>query len=209
MRAAGFAGPILFSPVLRIVPVAPGDLPEGTLVFTSRHAVLRATALGLADRPAVAVGDATARSARLRGFACDVGPGDAAGLVDFLLRRTTGPLLHLRGRHVTFDLTLAPRQAGRAAADRVVYDQLDQPLTEAARRMLTEQSCLLPLYSPRSARLVAGQLDPARARPTVIAISKAVAEAWPLPGPLHIAQVPNAAGMIARIGALVAPDGER
>ncbi len=209
-RGAGVTGPILFSPVLRIVPLVPDDIPEGALVLTSEAGARRAHALGLVSRRAWAVGSRTAQVARALGFACETGPGDADGLARTILERERAAVVHLHGRHVA--QALAPRlaAAGMRAEGRVVYDQVAQPLSEAARLRMTLGPAILPLFSARSARLVAGALGDAPAPSLVaLAISRAVAEAWPFETPLHVAERPDAEAMTAALVRLVARDAER
>lgn len=188
--------PVVISPILRIVPVAfdRAAVEAGqALVFTSRHAV------GFAGpgrgRIAYCVGSRTADDARAADFDVIEGPGDAEGLIP-LLRRAEGPLLHLRGRHLARDL---------GVPGIVVYDQQFQPLDDQAKALLEgDQPVLLPLFSPRSARLVAQAARGRRAPLWLAAISPAAAAAWDGPrDDLEIADHPDADSVLAAINRLL------
>lgn len=207
-RAAGWRGAILFSPVLRIAFRPGGALPGGTLVFTSEHGVRAAAARGLlAGRKAWAVGDRTARAARDLGARARSVSGDVAALRAALLAERGGPYIHCRGAHVRGDLVGELRRAGVAASGLVLYEQEAVALTAAARGALEGGPAVLPLFSARSAALAAAGLTGAPPETTVIAISREVAGRWPWPGPVRIADRPDAAAMLAELGGLVG--GER
>lgn len=188
--------PVVISPILRIVPVdhdAAAAAAAPALVFTSRHAV----AFGGPGRGRVAycVGAGTAAMARKAGFRVIEGPGDAAGLIP-LLRSADLPLLHLRGRYLARDLDVPGM---------VVYDQQPQALSEQAMAVLAgDRPVLLPLFSPRSARLVSRAAAGARAPLQAVAISAAVAAAWDGPrADMEIAAHPDADLMLAAINQLL------
>ncbi|WP_299360847.1 uroporphyrinogen-III synthase [uncultured Paracoccus sp.] len=196
------------APLMRIVRVNhdPAALRAARgLIFTSAHAV---PAAGPGQgRPAICVGPATADAARAAGFAVTVGPGDAAGLMPMLGDLGDG-WLHPHGRHVAAEMPVPGM---------VVYDQqpLDLP-ADATRLLTTSAAVILPVFSPRSARLAAaavarslaaaGDHYPAGHTPlAVAAISRAAADAWtPPPRLLEIAPTPDSAGMIRAIGSLLA-----
>lgn len=175
LQARAFAamlgpGPVVIAPILRIVPVdhdrARIAAAKG-LVFTSAHAVpAGGTGRG---RPAYCVGMATADAARTAGFEVIVGGGDLEGLLPLLARADVAPL-HLHGRHLT---------AGSDVPGLVVYDQLPQRLTQQALDLLASRApVILPLFSARSALLLAHALAGATAPLRPVAISAAVANAW-------------------------------
>ena len=174
---------VVISPILRIVAVDHDAtllaVAEG-VVLTSVHAV-PAAAPGR-GRPAFCVGTATAEAARRAGFAVTVGPGDMDGLRP-LIGDIKQHLIHPHGRH----------RAGDAGVPGVVvYDQKSQPLNDEARTLLAgDTPVILPLFSPRSARLVAEAVRGAHAQLLPVAISEAVAEAWraALPGGAAVAGV--------------------
>jgi uroporphyrinogen-III synthase len=84
----------------------------------------------------------------------------------------------------------------------VVYDQVALPLSDEARTLLSTplRSVLLPLFSPRSARLVRAAVDAIAAEVRPLAMSDQVAEAWGTAGPIvKVAAEPTAAAMRALV----------
>ena len=170
---------VLEAPVQEIVPIGDlVDLPANTsALFTSRHAVGR---VGSAKgRAAYCVGDATAEAARTAGFSAVSASGDAEDLLALLIReRPGGAFAYLRGRHVSQDLEKDLRDQGFNVSSQVVYDQREIALSaEALASAQGADRLILPLFSARSARLLAQQL-PDRIVPIVVAISAKTADAW-------------------------------
>lgn len=190
--------PVVISPILRIVPVAHDARrleTAGGLVFTSAHAV--ASAGPGRGRPAICVGARTGDVARKAGFDVSTGNGFAESLLPLIAAAPVG-LIHPHGRHLARTLPVEGV---------VVYDQLEQPLNDAARAALdTDGTVILPLFSPRSARLVLGAVASARARLWPVAISPAAMAAWG-PADRHaIAATPDMQAMAAAIVGLVAAE---
>ncbi|WP_040610674.1 uroporphyrinogen-III synthase [Oceaniovalibus guishaninsula] len=181
LRRAGLTVPILFSPALRIVPLA-GDIPaRGTLIFTSEAGVAAAAARAdLRGRRAVAVGDWTAAAARSAGMTCLSASGDATALSALLLSlpREPEPFVRIRGRHAAGDLAGQLKRAGIAVIETTLYDQRPCPPTDAARRAADTGRTVLPLYSPRSAAIVGSWWPHGAHDLHVVAMSDAVAVAW-------------------------------
>ena len=185
----------LIAPILRIEPV---DFDRARLqsapgfVFTSANAVPFAGAAQ--GRPALCVGTQTAEAARAAGFQVTQGPGDALGLLPLLEGRADW--LHLHGLHRARELPV-PGMA--------VYDQVAQPLSDAARNALSQpQPIILPLFSPRSARLLGPPLAGAQASIATVAISAAADAAYDGPANLRrVAAAPERAAMRAAILSLV------
>lgn len=201
-RLARFGLPVVISPILRILPLAHDrarvDQARG-LVFTSAHGV--AGAGPGRGRPAICVGPATARAARQAGYEVTEGPGDALRMLPLL--QDLGPgWLHVHGAHVARALPL-PAIA--------VYDQEAQPLSAAAREVLeADGPVILPLFSPRSSRLLAEATGQARAPVWLAPISPAAAEAWSGPVARQVlAQSPDASGVAQAIESLLAPEQTR
>ncbi len=197
--AARIGADVIVAPILQIVPVdhdgaalaqAPG------LVFTSAHAV--ASAGRGRGRPAICVGERTGQVARDAGFAVIQGAGTADSLVP-LIAASPVPLVHPHGRH------LAQRLAVPGV---VVYDQRPQPLTARARAALMGvRPVVVPVYSPRSARLLAGMAAGARAPLWLVAISDAAAAAWTAPAARRaVADQPSGRAMDAAIRAMLAAE---
>lgn len=181
LRDRGLEAPILFSPIMEIVPLPGGPLPEGTLVFTSENGVAAADGLGsLTGRTVVTVGDRTAAAARAAGAQAETLGRDVDELRDAIIGRGGGPYVHLHGRHVTGDLAGRLRDAGLAAEARAIYDQRALPLTDAAQAALTgPEPTVLPLFSARSASLTAGALGEWPRHVHVVALSRKVLDSWP------------------------------
>ncbi|MGX0878038.1 uroporphyrinogen-III synthase [Roseovarius sp. MBR-154] len=201
---------VLCAPVMRIElrgelpPLAGGEV----LIFTSRHGVdgfCRVTARR--DFTCYAVGEATAEAARAQGLTAIACGGDAGALLDRIARdRSEGPFLHLRGAHVAADITGALRAAGHDAHETVVYDQQPQALSTEVHRLLAgKDPVILPLMSPRSARLVFAQAGPIHAPLLVAAISRKVAQAVPegAAHSLRIARKPDVDSMAQEVHDLV------
>lgn len=191
--------PMVIAPVMRIVPVAHDRArlrAARGLVLTSVHAV-PAAGPG-AGRPAICVGPATAQAARAAGFDVTQGPGDAARMLPLLAGLGPG-WLHPHGAHVARDLPVPGI---------VVYDQVAQPLSDAARAVLAGVApVMLPLFSPRSARLLAAQMGAVAAPLWLVAISAAARAAWSGPAQrLAIAPTPDAKGMIFGMESLLGPE---
>ncbi|WP_347267675.1 uroporphyrinogen-III synthase [Paracoccus sp. (in: a-proteobacteria)] len=192
---------VIVSPVLRIVPVAHDAARIAAargLVLTSVNAVPAAGAGR--GRPAICVGPATAEAARAAGFAVTEGPGDAARMLP-LLRDLDEGWLHPHGAHVAKVLPVPGM---------VVYDQQPVALNAAARAALAGAApVILPLFSPRSALLLAGQAAGARAPLWLAPISAAAAAAWQgaawhgAAARLVTAATPDAAGVLAAVLALL------
>jgi uroporphyrinogen-III synthase len=199
--AQGCPLPAILSPVMEITPVDVllGDRPGG-LILTSENGAARAGDLGLAGIPAWCVGARTAAVARSQGLdAVEAGPDAEALLKRLLQLAPSGPLLHLRGEHARGDLATRLRAAGLDAWECVAYRQAALPPTPEARRALGGAAPLLvPLFSPRSAALLAAWQPGAPLH--VVALSEAVAEQAKRglrPLTLDVAEAPNEGAMVA------------
>ncbi|SLN24741.1 uroporphyrinogen-III synthase [Roseivivax jejudonensis] len=197
------------SPLISIVhrPHLPEIPPDTLLVFTSAHAVQAyAGAGGPPGAHAFAVGDATAAAARDAGLE----PVSAGGTVETLLthllaKRPDKPILHLRGRVTRGDLVGRLRAEGLTAGAAIVYDQPACPLSTEARAALDATAPVIaPVFSPRTARLLA-RAAPIRAPLLVAAMSNRVADALEPLAPLrmHVAEAPDAAAMADAVAALL------
>ena len=179
---------VVIAPLMRIEPrgplpeLAPGDVP----VFTSESGAEAFAALGgRCAGPAYAVGGRTAAVARRLGFApVTEGPGDGAGLAGRIAAdapKGGGVLWHLHGTHVAGDVTAMLQAQGIRAREAAIYDQVAMPLgAEAAALLAGDRPVLVPVFSPRTARLLAGDLAGARAPLGLAAISPAVAAELPV-----------------------------
>lgn len=173
------AAQILISPVLTITPI--GTLPDlsayAAVVFTSRHAVACFAHAHIPKKmTCFAVGEATAEAAKKLGFLVISSAGAAQDLI-LLVQKTgaAGPLIHPHGQHARGQIATTLTKKGIPCAECVIYDQIETPLSIQARALLTQpQALLVPVFSPRSARL----LQPYGPLPNgseIIAISQTVA----------------------------------
>ena len=158
----------VLAPLLAIQPVA--DVPlqlEGAqaLLVTSRNA-LRALAAHreLAEAltlPLFAVGKATARAAHVLGFAdVTAGPGTGAALANLVseeLQPEQGPLVHLAGETLAFDLKAALAREGFVVRQPALYRAVPAAKLPAEALSLLKEGKLdgAILMSPRTAGIFA------------------------------------------------------
>jgi uroporphyrinogen-III synthase len=174
--------PVVLSPLMQTLWLSPaldrGDVRD--VIFTSETAV-RAFARLSPDRDLLAwcVGGRTAEAAREAGFEAVEGPGDARGLAALIMARRRGArLLWPHGRHRAADMAELLKPAGIETVSVVAYEQVSRPLTgEAGAQLARTEPLLVPLFSPRSARLFT-EAATGRAAPLwIAALSPAVADA--------------------------------
>lgn len=203
--------PVVIAPLTEIVrldPALPAD-PPAHVVFTSENAVAAFAALS-PDRTALAwcVGPRTEAAARAAGFATRLGPGDGAGLARSIASDpSVRQVLYPRPVHAAGDIPGALESAGIETVPVVVYDQREQPFSGAASAVLAGPvPVLLPLFSPRSARLAEKAARGATAPLLIAAISPAAAaEARELSARrMVIAARPDGDAMLDALGALIA-----
>lgn len=165
----------------------------------------------LAENLAYCTGDRTAAAAEAAGFRAISAQGDAEALIALILsqRKTAGeelPLLHLRGEDSRGNVAARLLAAGVACTEVVVYRQEEQPLSPEALALLAQPAPLIvPLFSPRSARLFAAAARAAAAPLSLAAISPAaaaMAEAL-APARLITAARPDAAAMLDAVTLLI------
>jgi len=150
---------VLIEPLLTIEPI-PDVVPElagvQAILVTSANAVaaLNADALRL---PVLAVGEATARAARLAGAErTQVAEGDAAALarlVTSFCRPDHGALLHLSGTEVRAGLAERLTEAGFVVRRQAVYRAVAASRLSAAAGEALHRGAIAAvlLYSPRTA----------------------------------------------------------
>ncbi|MCC5975151.1 MAG: uroporphyrinogen-III synthase [Rubellimicrobium sp.] len=171
---------VVISPVIGIDWLEPPATraPPGAVVLTSEHGAVAAGRIGLPEgMTAYCVGDRTAEVAAEQGFVPVSAGGDAEDLLWLILTQTDrAPFLHLRGDHARGDIVARLRAHGLEAHEHVAYRQRPLFLTSAARAALSGQvPVVVPLFSPRSARLLVQQ-GPFAAPVHAVAISKATAD---------------------------------
>lgn len=199
---------IVFRPEAGALRAALAERP--VLLFTSQAGVAAFRA-ALGDDPppglrAWAVGPQTAAAARAAGLAVQGQGGDVAELAAGVVAAGgPGPFLHLRGAHQRGDLVGQLSAAGLSAKALVLYDQSPCPLPPEAAALLAAPGLVIaPLFSPRSAALLAAVRPAGGAALHLLALSPAVAAEFPLrPGDAcTLAQSPDGAGMSAALKAL-------
>lgn len=185
---------VVISPVMRIEPVSFSlELSDfRTIIITSQNALsmVQNRLTGLTVRT---VGAGTAEAANTLG-AHAICLGES--VEGFLARadQVQGPAVHLHGRHTQGNLVHRLQEKGIIAEGCVVYDQVEQPLTGDARKALARGSTITPVFSPRTAALVATY--PIHENVAVLAISDAAANAWTAPGRISVAEFPDKESMI-------------
>lgn len=184
--------PALIAPILRIVQV-PHDVERlraaRGLVFTSANAI-PAAGPGR-GRLAICVGSRTGEMARQAGFTVQEGNGFAESLLP-LIASAGDALIHPHGRHLARELPVPGM---------IVYDQLSLKLNDLAQDLLAGSGpVVVPLFSPRSARILSEQTLQARAPLWLVAISRAAMECWTGPAIRRIiAPEPSVSSMAASI----------
>ena len=200
--------PVLVAPLMQIQNLALLQDVAGVdaLILTSENAALALAPQTILRPPVWCVGPRTAAAARAAGFPVAGVAEDAQALAALLRAEAPGArLLHARGRHVASDFPgwLAP--GGITVAEATVYEQVDCPLPPEAHSLFSSPGPVLaPLFSPRSALLLAKAAPPGRLH--VAAISPAVAgAAEPLaPLRLELAARPDSGAMLEALGRLIA-----
>ncbi|OYU38035.1 MAG: uroporphyrinogen-III synthase [Pseudorhodobacter sp. PARRP1] len=212
-RFADQVGGAVISPLMAPEFLSP-SLPSGAfaaVIFTSETGVEAAgrisAAGGVLPTRAFCVGNRTAEAARALGFVAQ----SAMGAADDLLAQISaepplGRLLHLRGQDSAGDLEKRLNIAGIDTVALIVYRQIAQNLTmEAADLLQGSAPVILPIFSPRSARLMVGELRRVAAIAPIclVALSAAVAEAFDFPATLvEIAARPDSAAMIQGVAVM-------
>jgi len=200
---------LLIAPLSKVVAVPfEASVLEGAkgLVLTSANAVPMVAELCQPGLPAWCVGPATAKAARAAGFTVYEGGGDAATLIDVLVKaRPAGPLIHPHGVHVARDLAAALRPTGVDLRSVAVYEAQGLDWPQATRNaVIAAPWVIAPLFSPRTAQRIVQQLEgvcPDGLR--LVAISEACAARLPetFRACTTIAQTPDSQGMLRGLAA--------
>lgn len=153
---------------------------------------------------ALCVGPRSASAARQAGFQALSADGAAADLLDLIRARAPeGRLLYLHGEDRAADIAGALRPEGFVIDSLVAYRQRALPLPAAARALLLAPApVLLPLFSPRSARLFVAALPKDHLAPLLPVVISANARAalpdW-LQDRAETADHPDLSGMMQAI----------
>jgi uroporphyrinogen-III synthase len=218
-RLAALGHEAVLAPLLTIEPMPDVALPlDGAqaLIVTSRNALRVLGAHPALDRavalPLIAVGEATARAAERLGFtSATVGEGTAQSLVPLIavhFDARNGPLVHLAGETLAFDLKAALEAKGFHLHQPVLYRaQAAAALPpEALAELKSGKIDGVILMSPRTAAIFAalmrkhGVTEAARLRCYCLSPSVAKAAA-PLGVPLVVAVRPREEDVLALLSA--------
>lgn len=187
--------------------------PFAALILTSQTGVAAYLRLGDATqnlpKGVHCVGEITATAARNAGLNPLGVASDAKGLInDIVAQNPAGRLLHLRGRDARGDVAKNLNNAGIDTETAIVYVQDEQPLTAQAADVLRSASpVLIPLFSPRTARIFASEMVRIRGISPlyVIAMSAEIAlEAARLSTQIKVAARPDASAMRDALAMLLA-----
>lgn len=194
------------SPILKIEPTGAEPSPKHYrgVILTSANA-LQGSGANFSGLACFAVGDATAEEAERCGLIVNSADGTVDDLVEMIIaKKPEGRLLFLRGEHSRGELAARLRDAGIDVEEVITYRQRPQPLSsQAVEALQRASSVIFPVFSPRSARLLAEALAkvPLDAQLKVIAMSDAVAAAWGegVPAEVFVASEPNATAMVRAV----------
>ena len=108
--------------------------------------------------------------------------GSAAALIEAIAQAAPlGPLLHLHGRHTRGAVAARLSERGIETRAAELYDQRAIPPTEPLAPLAAGRRVIAPLFSPRSAELLAAQIKGAPWQWTLPCLSEAVRAALPEP----------------------------
>jgi uroporphyrinogen-III synthase len=202
---------VVISPIMdiRVLPLPVAVDASDVLVLSSAHAVAALQKAGaIAGQRAFCVGDATARAARDAGLDAVSAAGDADALAALVAERLPpGPVLWLHGAHTRGGLVESLAKAGFDVSESVLYEQLETPLSKEAQALLAHPGCVVvPVYSPRSAALLARACHGAKAALDLVFISEAARAAWdgPMPQSVSVADRPDGDAMLLSVCCRVA-----
>ncbi|MFM7443336.1 MAG: uroporphyrinogen-III synthase [Tabrizicola sp.] len=188
-------------------------LPEGPFaaaIFTSAHGVEGAIRLGIKLPPlAYCVGRSTAAAARAAGLDARSADGNAEDLATAILNDApNGRLVYIRGVDTSGDIANELISNSIPTLSLQVYLQKTVPFERESLDLLRQITrIILPLFSPRSARIFREAMPPdARAGLHIVAMSDAVAQAADrIPhGSLVIAARPDSAAVLDSVESLLA-----
>jgi uroporphyrinogen-III synthase len=201
----GDAARIVISPVITIENIRTSiDLDRYTaLIFGSKNAVHAVAGQNpIAGKTCYTVGDRTAAIAREYGAVALSAGGNADDLVAMILTmKPASKLLFVRGVHTRGEVAHKLNNAGLDTDSVILYDQKLTPLGQDAVDVLTGcGKVILPIFSPRTARILSDQLRHISVRVdlVIVALSEAVLKNWDGPDPVAtmVAKTPTAAAML-------------
>jgi uroporphyrinogen-III synthase len=198
-------------PMLRPDFLDPGieSRPWSAVIFTSGTAVAAAGRLSspvtTSAMKAYCVGDRTADVAQSAGYSAVSAKGGATDLcAQIIAAAEPGPLLHLRGAETYGDIARSLSLAGIETHEAIIYREVAQVLTDAARAVLLgNRPVILPLFSARTAKVFAEAIAQTTVIAPLCAISisenvKRAMEAVALRGSV-VAERPDAESMLSAV----------
>jgi uroporphyrinogen-III synthase len=206
-KRLGASARVMVAPLM--APEFEGDSIDGAqfaaAIFTSETGVTGAARLW--DGPkgmAFAVGDRTAEAANALGWNCISADGDMADLAKLIAESGAGgPMIWARGSHVAGDFGNEATARGVSITECQVYRQIEQDLPVHARAVLDRPGVVvLPLFSPRSAKIAQAATEGAKARVIPIAISSAAAAGFGAAETIPVARHPGSSAMLDAIAAI-------
>ena len=172
------------------------------LIFTSQNGVLAWNRLeNRPFLPAYCVGPQTTERAASFGLgAIDCGGNAEAVVSELLAKSLAAPLLHFRGEHGRGQIAERLTEAGLETREAVVYRQVSLDPKDELLEVLDRPDIVVPLFSPRSAKLFA-RIAPAGTNPRLAVISQAAAKALDpaLQERMIVAHTPDREGMMQAI----------
>ncbi|MEL6519651.1 MAG: uroporphyrinogen-III synthase [Pseudomonadota bacterium] len=197
--------PALISPLLKIETLSPPP-PDGpiSVAFTSANAVRAFATLRSPDNEvAYCVGQRTAAEAAKAGYKPISADGAVEDLAHLICRtKPDQSLIYPCGRTRAGDLPQLLADCGIISTVLEVYDQVPQRLSQEALDLLRGPSpVIVPLFSPRTARVASAQMMGGTAPIWAIFMSQNVAAAWagPRPSRSSVASRPDSEAMAASI----------
>ncbi len=204
---------VIHSPLISVTPVdGQIDLTGITeLIFTSINAVHE---FGLRsdqrEIPCLCVGAKTTKAALELGLTARSANGSADDLIALAQSRGKNgdtSYLHIRGRYSVGDIAETLASMGIRAREQIVYEQKTLNLSQEAWDLLrSETRVIIPLFSPRTAKVLSRQIAPHVVRNLeAIAISRNVAETLDESRFtfIRVARQPTAAAVTREIAAIL------
>ena len=188
---------VVIAPLFQIVSTG-ADIPgDGEIVLSSANALPQIAPHQ--GRIAWCVGEKTTERVKSAGFDARFAGHSASELVQQLSEVSPRRLVHVRGTHSRGDISGRLSEAGHDMRVVVAYDQSEVDWTpDIKERLATASAIIAPVFSPRSARLLAARL-PSNDVLHVVAMSSSVASGFNFLDSKHIliASDPDMDAMIA------------
>lgn len=177
---AAFGGPVqtVISPLIETAPmVVDQDFADVShVLFTSVNGVQQAGRLQVpTTATAWCVGEKTAQAAQVAGFETRTAGGTSEKLMLLIVAANpVGRMIHVRGKHTTGDIIGHLAKARITCEPVIAYDQVAiAPTQQAIDLLCGENPVIVPLFSPRTAKLFE-QIGVFRAPLHLVVMSEAV-----------------------------------